>query len=121
MTLKQVIEFVDDTKPNAFTNEQKTVWINELEGRIQAQVFLWDVATLCVQYTYSEDFDPELLVGPPYDDIYREWLKAKIDEANGEYDKYQNSMAMFNAAWDEFKVWFIRTYHPADYCGGCHC
>lgn len=32
-TLKSVIDMVDKIKPNAFSNEAKTQWHNECEGR----------------------------------------------------------------------------------------
>ena len=41
MTVSQVIQIVDDIKPNAFTNETKTAWLNEVEGMVQTEVFLF--------------------------------------------------------------------------------
>ena len=32
MTLSQVIQNVDEIKPNAFSNDTKTAWINETDG-----------------------------------------------------------------------------------------
>ena len=118
MTLKEVIDFVDAIKPNAFTNEQKTQWLNEIEGRVQTEVFLWDL-TNHTKYSYETNKNTELFVKAPYEEIYYEYLTAKIDYANGEYDKFQNSLIMFNSVWNAFKKWFIRTYHPADCKGGC--
>ena len=46
--------------------------------------------------------------------LYAPYLEAKIDYANGEYNKYQNSMQMFNSFWGEFMRWFARVYRPAD-------
>ena len=45
---------------------------------------------------------------------YAPYLEAKIDYANGEYEKYQNSMQMFNSFWGEFLRWFALVYRPAD-------
>ena len=66
------------------------------------------------QYTYEEDKDTVLLVNPPHDKLYREYLTARIDYANGEYNKYQNTMQMFNEFWNEFVIWFARNYRPAE-------
>ena len=120
MRLTKLIGDIDEEKPNAFSNKQKTRWINQLERRIQAKVFLWDVTTLCVQHTWPEteaDPDPELLVDGAYEEMYEHWLEAQIDYKNGEYDKYENSMEMFNSVWHEFAAWFINTYHPAEHRG----
>lgn len=65
------------------------------------------------EYTYASDKDTELLVVFPHTDIYIYWLSAKIDEANGEYNKYQNTMDSYNAAYGDFVRWFASTYEPA--------
>lgn len=113
MRLAEVIAQVDDIKPNAFSNEAKTLWINEIEGKVQTDVFLLAVDNI-TQYTYEEDKDTVLLVNPPHDKLYREYLTARIDYANGEYNKYQNTMQMFNEFWNEFVIWFARNYRPAE-------
>lgn len=55
-----------------------------------------------------------LMVRPPHDKIYAAYLVAQIDFGNGEYNKYQNSLAMFNAYWGEYCRWYSRTFRPAD-------
>lgn len=114
MTLSEVITIVDGIKPNAFTEEDKTRWINEVEGNVQIDVFLLspdDVKT----YKWEDDKNCTLLVAPPHDKIYEAYLAAKIDYANGEYNKYQNTYQMYNAFFTEFAAWFAETYRPADF------
>ena len=112
-TLKSVIEYVDEIKPNAFSNEAKTQWVNECEGLVQTEVLL--VAdTELISYSYDTDKDKELLVKHPHVKIYWAYLTAMIDFANGEYNKYQNTMQMFNAFFGEYMRWFALWYHPAD-------
>ena len=113
MTLDQVITRVDDIKPNAFTKETKTAWINELEGMVQADIFLLDPVEM-IQYTYDADADTDLLVKPPHDKIYWTYLTAMIDFANGEYNKYQNTMQLFNKFLGEYARWYMMRYRPAD-------
>ncbi len=113
MTLKQVIDFVDEIKPNAFSNDAKTVWINEVEGYVQTEVFLLNVDDI-LTYSYEEDKDKELLVNAPHSKVYWIYLSAMIDFANGEYGEYQNSMQMYNEFMGEFMRWFAREYRPAD-------
>ena len=36
MKLKEAIEFADWVKPNGFTEEQKTRWVTDCEGMVQA-------------------------------------------------------------------------------------
>jgi len=66
-----------------------------------------------LHYNYPEDLETELLVGPPPDDIYTLYLQAKIDEANGEYNKYSNTMQIYNEYYGTFLRWFCGQYDPA--------
>lgn len=112
-TLKGVIELVDDIKPNAFSDAVKTQWLNECEGVIQTEVMLLDVAA-CISYSYERDKDAVLLVQPPHDKVYWTYLVAMIDFANGEYNRYQDTVQMYNAFFGEYMRWYARTYRPAD-------
>lgn len=113
MTVSQVIQAVDEVKPNAFSNEEKTRWLNEVEGMVQTEVLLF-ASEEVITYSYEQDKDAELLVQPPHDKLYPAYLEACVDYANGEYEKYQNTMQMFNAFFGEFIRWFALTYSPAD-------
>ena len=113
MKIFEVIEMADDIKPNAFSDKTKCAWISALEGDIASNIFLMAKCE-ADKLRYDEDnMDAELLVEHPYDDIYVLWLCAKIDEANGEYEKYANSMQSYNARYKDFMLWFCATYDPA--------
>lgn len=112
-TIRQVIQYVDDVKPNAFSNSTKVEWINEAEGLVQTEVLLRAIEEV-ETYTWEEDADTELLVRPPHDKLYRAYLTAMIDYANGEYGRYSNTVQMFNAHLGEFQRWFATVYRPAD-------
>lgn len=55
----------------------------------------------------------ELLVSPPHDKIYWVYLSALIDFGNGEYNKYENTMQMFNAYFGEYLRWYATRYRPS--------
>ena len=64
--------------------------------------------------SWTLDFDGtgvEVAVRPPHDKLYAAYLTAMIDFANGEYNKYQNSMQLFNLAFGEFARWYS---HPGN-------
>ncbi len=112
MTVNQVINRVNRVKPNAFAFIDKARWISEVEGMIQTEVMLLAPAEVV---TYGSGSGKcELLVPPPWDKLYESYLVARIDFANGEYDKYANTSAMFNKHYEEFTRWFADTYRPAD-------
>ena len=56
----------------------------------------------------------KLLAGAPFDKLYRLYLAALIHFANGEYDRYQNSMALYNSACGEYIRWYSRVKRPAE-------
>lgn len=114
MVLKDLIDYVDEIKPNAFSDNTKTAWVNEAEGLVQTEVFLW-ASEQIITYDYETDKDKTLLVKPPHDKLYWAYLAAMIDFANGEYNKYQNTMQLFNSYFGEFMRWFALRYRPADF------
>ena len=113
-TIKSIIEKVDELRPNAFSEKLKLMWIGELDGKIAADVMLMSIEDIRQrEYKYPDHLESEPLVTYPHDGIYLYWLQAQIDYANGEYNKYQNSMEMYNAIFANFVRWFANTYEPA--------
>ena len=109
MKFKEAIRWTDLAKPNAFEEELKFLWLTALEGQIAADVFLMAPAeTEQFNYSYPAGLDMELLVKTPYDELYVLYLEAK----NGEYNKYQNSLQLYNNAYGNFLRWFAGTYDP---------
>lgn len=113
MKVKEVLAWVDEVKPNAFSDGVKIGWISNLEETLALEVFLMAPVEAALLRCTGKDREVELLVDAPYDDLYTLWLAAKIDEANGEYNKYQNSMTAYNARQADFVCWFCRMYDPA--------
>lgn len=113
MKIKDAIAYVDTVKPNAFDDAAKILWLNEVEGLVQTEAMLIAVADL-VEYTAETDVETELLVKSPHDKIYRAYLVAMVDFANGEYNRYANTVEMFNTYFSEYVVWYADKYRPAD-------
>ncbi len=115
MTVREAIERVDDVKPNSFTEQDKVRALNQLEQKIMAEVFYWPPVEINrQQLIYPDCLDYELLVDPPYDDIYEYYLEAWVDEHNGEYERYANSSALFNNRYGNFLAWFKNLYSPIE-------
>lgn len=113
MKLHKVLRLADELKPNALSNELKVQYINEVEGLVQTEVMLLD-ADYIIKYDEVKDYDTELLVKPPHDKLYISYLIAMIDFANGEYNRYANTIAAFQSYYKEYNHWFWERYHPAD-------
>lgn len=114
MTIGKVIRLADALKPNAIDNELKYQYITEVEGLVQTEVMLLSSEDII---TYDPERDGEntkLLVKPPHDKLYIAYLAAMIDFANGEYDRYANTIEQFNAYYREYHRWYFSRFHPAD-------
>ena len=112
MTVEKVIRLSDVLKPNKLPTELKLQYVNEVEGIVQTDIMLLSSEDIV---TYDETMmETELLVKPPHDKIYKDYLAAMIDFAHGEYDKYANSIQQFNTSLSEYTRWYARSYHPAD-------
>lgn len=66
-----------------------------------------------VQYVWPWEEGVELMVGPPYDDIYVLYLAAQVDFWNNDMGLYANSKAIFNASFDECAKYYNRWDTPA--------
>lgn len=113
MRVKEVIEYIGEIKPHPYSEKILTQWLSDCEGMVQNQVFLLAPVEQ-FRYEWPADEDTVLLVDSPYDKLYPSYLSAMIDYANGEYNKYQNTMQMFNSNFSEFMRWFATMYRPAD-------
>lgn len=107
MTPNKVIEIVDRLKPNSYSEEDKLRWLNELDGDVQRLVMQLDEVK---QYSYPEDMDKELIIPAPFNDVYALYIEARIDYHNREYANYNNSAAMFEARYSEYKKAYIREH-----------
>ena len=60
---------------------------------------------------FREDTPDEtvLLVGEPHDVLYVRWLEAQIHYVNGDIDRYNNAITMFNAEVQAFRREYART------------
>lgn len=113
MTIAEMVERVDLIKPNQIDVKAKVDWLITIEGQ------LWDEIILTHEGTPEERFQveeanggTELTAKPPYSDLYRFYLEAQIDLANGEVNRYNNSMELFNAAWTAFRNYYNKRHMP---------
>lgn len=113
MTAGEAIERADSVKPNAFTQEEKFNWLVALDSKIAMELMLMSPQDMeQIRLHYPGDLESQLLVDFPHDEIYPLYLMARIDEMNGEYNKYANSSAIYNQYFNEFAGWFLQAYDP---------
>lgn len=109
MTIRELIDYVDEVRPNSFGDKTKIVWINEIEGAVQTEImgiYPSDVA----QYEVGEDDDALLLVKAPHAKLYAWYLIAMMDLVSLGDAAYKNSYRIFNTFWEEYARWYLRTH-----------
>ena len=115
MTITEAITKVDTLKPNTYTTEDKIGWLSNLDARVKSQIIdthECDKRVIFYGYDGLLDQETELLVSAPYDEMYLRWLEAQIDYHNGEDDRYNNSITMFNNAYEGYKRYYTRNHMP---------
>ena len=111
MTVKEIIDKVGTLRRNnQFSIEDKMEWLNQCEAKIQLKCLLMPCVE--IQYDYDADADEELIAKTPFDEIYVYYICAKIDEALGEMERYNDTIAQYNDAQGDYQKWLIKTYDP---------
>ena len=116
MTIIEAITKVDTLKPNAYSTTDKISWLSRLDGMVKRLIIDTHEGgedVVFTGYDSETDMETELLVAAPFNDIYLRWLEAQIDYSNAEFSKYNNSILMFNAAFDVFSNYYNRNHTPA--------
>lgn len=115
MTITEAISRADALKFNTYSREEKIKWLSELDGSIQKTVmdrYQGGASAPFIPYGAHTAEDTVLLVEPPFDSVYLRWLEAQIDYHNGEYDKYNASILLFNTAFEAFAHHYGATHMP---------
>ena len=115
MKIIEAINKADELKFNAFSQEQKVSWLSRLDHMVKTQIIDTHEGGEAVDFTgYDGDTDMHtiLLIPAPFDEVYLRWMEAQIDYHNGEIDKYNISITMFNTEYEAFANWYNRKYMP---------
>ena len=110
MTIDTILAEVDEINPNTYDEQIKLGWLSKLDGR----VFNDDNNLVEPTFTGYEEVseETELIIPDTYSDVYRDYLMAMIAYANGESDRYANSMIMFNSNYQQYLNWYNRNHKP---------
>lgn len=115
MTLGDAISRLDELKPNGFSRGQKIFWLSALDATVKEEIIDRHEGAenvSFVPYTEESAEDTPLLVPSPYEELYLRYLEAQIDYANGEYERFNNSNAMYAAAYTAFARAYNRSHMP---------
>ena len=116
-----IIAELDRVDPNQYTNEIKLGWLRDLDGKIFRELIVTHCDFEARERYTAADYrkgDVVLLVVEPYaQDVYLNYLRSKIAEANAETERYNLYASAYNAAYQEYAAWYNRTRCPKWQCG----
>ena len=115
MKIVEAINKIDSLMHNTYNQVDKVAWLSELDSDVKHHIIDTHEGAETVTFTGyddSTDLQTELLVPSPFDSVYLRWLEAQIHYHNGEYDRYNNAIIMYNTAFDAFAAYYNRTHRP---------
>lgn len=116
MTIQQVLDSIDECKPNTFSYPQKIAWLSETDQQVYTEILKTHEGLpegyVFEGYDQSTPPDTELLIPDVYAEIYQHALARRMDIKNGELDKYQNNTLLFNTMYQTFSDYWTRTHMP---------
>ena len=115
MTINEAITRLDALKFNTYNEEDKVEWLSRLDSAVKLQIIDNHDGANDISFSGYDANTPDntvLLVPAPFDEVYLRWMEAQIDYHNGEFDKFNNSIIMYNTAFDEYQKYYTRTHKP---------
>lgn len=115
MTIQEALERLDSLKYNTYTDAEKIAWLDRLDRTVKAQVIDTHEGAAIPGfdgYTVDTAIETTLLIPAPYDEAYIHYLAAQIDFANGEFDKYNAEITMYNTFYSAFTAAYNQTHMP---------
>lgn len=112
LTVGEAIDRTDALAPNTIAREQKTAWLNQLDGLAWNEVILTHARETEAEFTPHADETDELLIPPPYDEVYHYYLCMKMHLAGREIAAYNNARLLFNTAYMVWQDYYNRACAP---------
>ena len=103
MTINKAIAAADAMRPNAYSAEDKRVWVNQVERQLQ------EFAGADYTFYTATDMDKELLLPEAWSDIYVLYICSLCDYWEQDVAKYNTSAALYNGRLTEYKQEYRRS------------
>ena len=115
MTIQEAINRLDALIFNTYTTDDKIQWLSRLDTAVKQQIIDTHAGAEKVEfegYTAATPATTKLLVPSPFDEVYLRWMEAQIHYHNGEYDKYNAAIIMYNTAFDAYAKYYNKHHMP---------
>ncbi len=115
MKIIDAINRVDALKFNTYSDSEKVEWLSRLDNSVKNLIIDTHEGgedIIFTGYDDTTDKNTVMLVPAPFDEVYLRWLEAQIDYHNGEFDKFNASIIMYNTAFDAYANFYNRNHMP---------
>ena len=114
MTVREAITRLDNLMRNTYTDEDKITWLSRADWMVKRHIVDRHEGGAAVAFNgyTAEDMDAELIAKPPHDEMYIRFLEAQIHYNNGEYDRYNNAIMMYQAVYDDYAAMYTMEHLP---------
>jgi hypothetical protein len=115
MTIAEAIDITDKLTPNAYDETEKVRWLLTIDQMVYTDLIAThEGAERFEKPEYAaEDIATDLLVPEPYaEDIYINYLQAKIAQQNGEDAKYNKAVLFYNDGYTRFAQAYDAAHRP---------
>ena len=87
--------------------------LNTIEGRIYTDILeqASDFEGKFLPFEEGEE-ERELMVPVPFTDVYLYYLAAMIDFYNGDSGRYNDTMVLYNQAWEDYAAYYRERHKP---------
>jgi hypothetical protein len=111
----EAITRIDEVKPNTCSDKRKIACLSALDALVKTTVIDRHEGAENVKFSPYDAHTPtdtELLVPHPYDVIYVFYLEMYLNYMNGEYERYNNSAKLYNAAFEDYEKYYRSLHKP---------
>lgn len=118
MKIIQAINRLDALIFNTYDQPDKVEWLSKLDSMVKRHIIDTHEGgedIVFSGYDDSTDLNTQLLVPAPHDEMYLRWMEAQIHYHNGEYDKYNNAIIMFNTDFEAYQAYYTRNHLPVSH------
>lgn len=113
MTMMEAIGRLDALRHNTFSQEEKIQWLNQVDSLVYQEVISTHEGACDFRpYDAQTPLEQTLLVPSPYDELYLHYLEAQMDYYQGETDRYNRAMGMFQSVLTAYINYYNRTHLP---------
>jgi len=113
MKVREILAFIMQIRPHAYTDAEMIALLNTIEGRVYTDILQKAEGFEGTFEPFSEgQVERELVVPVPFTDLYTYYLASQIDWMNGDSGRYNDSMVLYNKAWDDYAAYYRANHKP---------